>query len=71
MSIRGGEARNLIDDIGERCGWNAESKIDLLCDYINNQQDDGCLSDFLEAQAQEEESYSLEEEDEDEDDGSN
>jgi hypothetical protein len=67
MSIHGGEARSLIDDIGERCGWNDDSKISLLCDYINNQQDGGCLNDFLEAQAQEEESYSTEEEDEDDD----
>ena len=33
MSIRGGEARNLIDDFADQQGWNAESKIDLLCDY--------------------------------------
>lgn len=67
MSIRGGEARNLIDDIGERCGWNDGSKIDLLCDYINNQQDGAGLNDFLEAQAQEEESYGLDDEDEEDD----
>ena len=57
MSIRGGEARNMIDEYGERMGWNAESKIDLLCDYINNQKDGACLNDFLEENAQEEESY--------------
>jgi len=60
MSIRGGEARDLIDQFGEQCGWNAESKIDLLCDYINNQQSADALQDFLQQQADEEASYSFE-----------
>lgn len=57
MSIRGGEARDLIDRFGERCGWNDDSKIDLLCDYINNQQSGDALQDFLQQQADEEASY--------------
>jgi hypothetical protein len=51
------DARTLIDGYGDDLGWSDSSKIDLLCDYINNQQDGSCLNDFLERQAQEEKSY--------------
>ena len=68
MTVRGGEARDLIDQFGEMCGWNDDSKIDLLCDYINNQSDPSALQDFLQTQADEEASYSTYDDDDIEDD---
>ncbi len=48
-------ARSIIDSFDSRVGWDDNSKIELLCQYIDNQQSDDALQDFLEQQAQEEE----------------
>jgi hypothetical protein len=51
------EARNLIDAFAEQLGWTPQTCVDVLCAYINNQQDGACLHSFLQQQAEEEESY--------------
>lgn len=45
------EAETIIDEIGDAQGWNANSKLALCLQYINNQQDNGTFRDFLQAQA--------------------
>jgi len=49
-------AQAILDEISEKTGWNDESKLLLLYEYIDNQQNDEALSDFLERKATEESS---------------
>ena len=56
------DARSLVDEFGERLGWNAETRLDMLCNYVDNQRDSDCLFDYLQQLADEEESYHLEDE---------
>jgi hypothetical protein len=47
---------DILDKIAERAGWNAESKIALLCEYIDHHHIGQNLETFLLAHANEEES---------------
>ncbi|HXS23392.1 MAG TPA: hypothetical protein VN719_04120 [Gemmatimonadales bacterium] len=44
-------AQTILDSFDDRTGWDDESKIHLLCQYIENQGDNDCFRDFLEQQA--------------------
>lgn len=48
-------AEAILDEICESTGWNDESKLALLCEYIDNQQCDDAFEDFLAKKAEEEE----------------
>lgn len=47
-------AHNLIQSFGNLCGWTKSTMLDVLCTYIDNQQDNDTLADFLQQQADEE-----------------
>lgn len=47
-------AESILNEIGDQQGWNDHSKIQLLCQYIDNQQSDDALADFLQQAADEE-----------------
>jgi len=47
-------AESILDEIGDEQGWNDQSKIELLCQYIDNQGDNDCFADFLRTQQAEE-----------------
>ncbi len=40
-------ARAILEAHAEKTGWNVESMFDLLCDYVDNQQSDDALEDFV------------------------
>ena len=44
----------ILDEIGTEQGWNDQSKIELLCQYIDNQCDNAAFQDFLCRQQQNE-----------------
>ncbi len=41
------DARDLIDEYGHMNGWTYSTRIDVLCRYIDNQQQEEALLDFL------------------------
>ena len=43
-----------LSKYAEQCGWNRDTQIDLLCEYILNQQDNAAFDDFLSGKADEE-----------------
>jgi len=43
-----------LSKYAEQCGWNLDTQIDLLCEYIINQLDDAAFEDFLKGKADEE-----------------
>lgn len=47
-------AKDILEEYAEETGWDAASKIELLCQYIDNQQNNSALRDFLKGQAEEE-----------------
>ena len=46
----------LLRQYKDEMGWNDQSIIQLLCRYIENQQDVGCFEDFIRRAADEEKS---------------
>lgn len=50
-------AERLLDEIGQRQGWNDQSKLALCLQYIENQQADDAFEDFLKEQAHQENLY--------------
>lgn len=51
-------ASDILIEMAARAGWDEDSQIELLCRYIDNQQDDACFAEFLERQIEEEEDLS-------------
>ena len=47
-------ANNLIQSFGNLCGWTKATMIDVLCQYIDNQEDNDALADFLQRLADDE-----------------
>lgn len=47
-------AQAILDEIGDEQGWNDNSKVALLCQYIDNQMDPATFEDFLRQQAEHE-----------------
>jgi hypothetical protein len=45
-----------FEEIAEAQGWNAETQLDVLRQYVSNQQDEAALSDFAEGVAERENS---------------
>jgi hypothetical protein len=45
------DSRDTLQQFIESQGWDDESIITLLCAYIDNQQDNDTLRDFLQQQA--------------------
>ena len=43
-------AESIIEMIGQRRGWNDESKLSLCLQYIENQCDNSAFKDFLDQQ---------------------
>lgn len=54
-------AEVIINEIGDQQGWNDQSKVLLLCQYIDNQQQNDALEDFLRQAADDENSECLDE----------
>lgn len=44
---------HIINDIGEREGWNDETKLMLCLEYIENQGDNGAFEEFLKGRTEE------------------
>jgi hypothetical protein len=40
-------ARDIVEEYADRNGWDDESIIVLLCDYVENQQSNDALEDYL------------------------
>jgi hypothetical protein len=68
ISLQGGKGRqerakarmNTMDillNLSARTGWNPDTMLQLLCEYIDNQQDGRAVRDFLHRKADEEEIY--------------
>jgi hypothetical protein len=63
------DARFLIDEFGEHQNWDLETRLNILCEYIDNQCDPNCFLDFLQQQSDnKEEPYSLLDSDEENED---
>ena len=45
---------SILEEIGEEQGWNDASKLALVCQYLDNQQDDSAFADFLRQQQENE-----------------
>ena len=45
---------DILSKYVERTGWNSDSQIDVLCEYIINQCDDVAFEDFLKEKTDEE-----------------
>jgi len=46
--------RIIFANAAEKAGWNPESQVEILLDYIENQNSDLALEDFLNEKIQEE-----------------
>lgn len=58
--------RTLLEQYAQRTGWNVESMLDILCDYVDNQGSHDVLADYLQERVEEEESHSILNDSEDE-----
>ena len=47
-------AMDILLRAAERTGWNTDSMLDVLCDYVDNQQADDALEDYVTRRADEE-----------------
>lgn len=48
---------DILLDQSARTDWNSDTMLELLCEYIDNQQDEPAVQDFLRRKADEEETY--------------
>lgn len=46
--------RTILEEYAERMGWNEDSQLEILCDYIENQQNPDAFDDYLSRRADEE-----------------
>lgn len=46
------ESEQIIDEIGDRQGWDVASKLDLCLEYIENQGDNAAFREFLSISAE-------------------
>ena len=47
-------AQSIIDLYATSTGWNEDSIIDILCEYIDNQSSPEAFEDFVQRKAEEE-----------------
>jgi len=45
---------SILEDVAEEQGWSEFTQLQLVMEYISNQQDDSAFADFLRQQADEE-----------------
>ncbi len=45
---------NMFEEAAEKAGWNDQSKIAILLEYISNQQSEDAFQDFLSEKVQKE-----------------
>lgn len=48
-------SRDLLEDAGLRAGWTINTMLDVICDYVDNQDSDAALEDYLSVRMGEEE----------------
>lgn len=44
---------HILSKYAERCGWTEEVQVDVLCEYVSNQQSDDAFEDFLKVKYEE------------------
>jgi hypothetical protein len=49
------DARSILEKYADKAGWNKDSMLDILCEYIDNQFDNQTLKEFLACKQENEE----------------
>lgn len=44
------DAQTILETAAETTGWNTQSMLDMICEYVDNQGDNGCFQDFINEQ---------------------
>lgn len=40
-------AKSILESVARKTGWNESSMLEILCDFIDNHDDDDCFEDFV------------------------